>query len=179
MERTVACLPGEYGPNLAKVGYTFDGWRQLDYWFDLVVELGKKGKRRTGRVAKTRIETFPDEEVFDWSYGEIRRRYDVTMLERAAATITPATPQQVKEMKELLGFVRLPEGLVGKWFRAAQVEDWEDMPSETIAKCIGYVKERLEISPTSKPSMAMAAAKRRIVPIDAPDRDLAPLAARF
>lgn len=30
----------EYGENLAKLGYTFDGWRQLDYWFDLVVELG-------------------------------------------------------------------------------------------------------------------------------------------
>jgi hypothetical protein len=31
----------EYGANLSKLGYTFDGWRQLDYWFDLVVELGK------------------------------------------------------------------------------------------------------------------------------------------
>src|SRR3954469_3407124 len=26
----------EYGENLRKLGYTFDGWRQLDYWFDLV-----------------------------------------------------------------------------------------------------------------------------------------------
>ena len=32
--------------NLKKLGYTFDGWKQLDYWFDLVVELGKKGKKR-------------------------------------------------------------------------------------------------------------------------------------
>jgi predicted ATP-dependent serine protease len=24
----------EYGQNLAKIGYTFDGWKQLDYWFD-------------------------------------------------------------------------------------------------------------------------------------------------
>lgn len=32
----------EYGENLRKLGYTFDGWRQLDYWFDLVIELGKR-----------------------------------------------------------------------------------------------------------------------------------------
>ena len=32
----------EYGQNLARLGITFDGWRQLDYWFDLVIELGKK-----------------------------------------------------------------------------------------------------------------------------------------
>src|SRR3712207_8369870 len=36
----------EYGQNLAKLGYTFDGWRQLDYWFDLVVELGDRKSTR-------------------------------------------------------------------------------------------------------------------------------------
>src|SRR5438132_8992036 len=44
----------EYGQNFGKIGYTFDGWRQLDYWFDLVVELSKKGKKRTAKVVKTR-----------------------------------------------------------------------------------------------------------------------------
>ncbi|HEV8379863.1 MAG TPA: AAA family ATPase, partial [Tepidisphaeraceae bacterium] len=43
----------EYGQNFAKIGYTFDGWRQLDYWFDLVVELSKKGKKRMAKVVKT------------------------------------------------------------------------------------------------------------------------------
>jgi hypothetical protein len=37
----------------------------------------------------------------------------------------------------------LPEGLVDKWLSKAQVETWEDMPAETIAKCIEYVKNRL------------------------------------
>src|SRR5688500_19543495 len=55
----------EYGQNLAKIGYTFDGWKQLDYWFDLVVELGKKGKKRFAKVVKTRVESFPDEDVLD------------------------------------------------------------------------------------------------------------------
>jgi hypothetical protein len=133
----------EYGANLAKIGYTFDGWRQLDYWFDLVVELGKKGKRRMARVAKTRIETFPDEDVFEWSYDAIKKRYDASILEREAQQVALASSEQVRELKELLNIVRLPDGLVDKWLSKAQVETWEDMPAETIAKCIEYVKNRL------------------------------------
>ncbi len=133
----------EYGENLRKLGYTFDGWKQLDYWFDLVVELGKKGKKRMARVAKTRIETFPDEDVFEWSYDAIKKRYDASILERQAQQVALATPEQVREVKELLNIVRLPEGLVDKWFNKAQVDTWEDMPAETINKCIQYVKDRL------------------------------------
>jgi hypothetical protein len=133
----------EYGQNLAKIGYTFDGWRQLDYWFDLVVELGKKGKRRMARVAKTRIDTFPDEDVFEWSYDAIKKRYDASILEREAQQIALATSEQVRELKDLLNIVRLPEGLVDKWLSKAQVETWEDMPADTIVKCIEYVKNRL------------------------------------
>lgn len=132
----------EYGDNLRKLGYTFDGWRQLDYWFDLVVELGKKGKKRYAKVVKTRIDSFPDEDVFEWSYDAIRARADVSMLEKQAQTVQLATPQQVAELKELLAIVRLPEGTTEKWLAKAGVEQWEDMPAENMAKCIVYVKNR-------------------------------------
>lgn len=133
----------EYGENLRKLGYTFDGWKQLDYWFDLVVELGKKGKKRMARVAKTRIETFPDEDVFEWSYDAIKKRYDASILEREAQTVALASTEQVREIKDLLHVVRLPDGLVDKWLSKAQVDTFEDMPADTIAKCIEYVKNRL------------------------------------
>jgi hypothetical protein len=133
----------EYGQNLAKIGYTFDGWKQLDYWFDLVVELGKKGKKRFAKVVKTRIDSFPDEDVFEWNYDAIKRRYDVTMLEKEAAQVKLAAPEQVREIKELLSLVRLPEGTVDKWFAKAGVDLWEDMPADVVAKCIEYVKGRL------------------------------------
>jgi len=139
----------EYGQNLAKLGYTFDGWRQLDYWFDLVLELGKKGKKRFAKVVKTRVEQFPDEDVFEWSYDAIKRRYDTTILEREAIVVQLATPEQVREIKDLLSVVRLPEGTTDKWFAKAGVDTWEDMPGDVIAKCIEYVKGRL-------PSMAAA-----------------------
>src|SRR5687768_5102545 len=132
----------EYGENLRKLGYTFDGWRQLDYWFDLVVELTKKGKKRVGKVVKTRIDTFPDDDAFEWSYDAIKQRYDAATLEREAQAVKLATPMLVAEIQQLLNVVRLPEGLVDKWFSKANVDTWEDMPAEAIAKCIEYVKSR-------------------------------------
>jgi hypothetical protein len=133
----------EYGQNFAKLGYTFDGWRQLDYWFDLVIELAKKGKKRMAKVAKTRLESFPDEDVFEWSYDAIKKRCDASILERSAQSVELARPEQVREIKDLLNIVRLPDGLVEKWLSKAQVETWEDMPADAIGKCIEYVKNRL------------------------------------
>lgn len=135
----------EYGENLRVLGQTFDGWRQLDYWFDLVVELTKgKGKRgRFAKVVKTRLEQFPDEEMFEWSYDAIQRKYGVETLEREASVVELASPQQVARIKDLLGIVRLPDGLVDKWFAKAGVDTWEDMPADAIAKCVEYVQGRL------------------------------------
>jgi len=133
----------EYGSNLAKLGITFDGWRQLDYWFDLVVELQKKGKRRMAKVTKTRIDSFPDDDVFEWSYDAIKSRYDAAMLEKEAQVVALATPEQVGEIKALLSVVRLPDGTTDKWFAKAGVDAWEDMPADALAKCIEYVKNRL------------------------------------
>ena len=133
----------EYGDNLKKLGYTFDGWRQLDYWFDLVVELGKRGKKRQARVVKTRIEGFPDEDVFEWSYEGIKKRYDIAMLEKEATAVALAGSDQVRELKDLLNIVRLPEGTVDRWFAKAGVDLFEDMPADVVAKCIEYVKGRM------------------------------------
>jgi hypothetical protein len=133
----------EYGQNFSKLGYTFDGWRQLDYWFDLVIELAKKGKKRFARVVKTRIEQFPDEDVFEWSYDGIKKRYDVSILEREAAAVQLASPEQIREIKDLLALVRLPEGTTEKWFAKAGVDVWEDMPADVLQKCIEYVRNRL------------------------------------
>jgi hypothetical protein len=140
----------EYGQNLQIVGQTFDGWKQLDYWFDLVVELDKakkSGKRNTdagrfARVAKTRLEEFPDGEMFEWSYDAIKKRYDYNQLEREANVVRLATPDQVGEIHSLLSIVRLPEGTVEKWFAKAGVDTWEDMPYDVLQKCIDFVKNR-------------------------------------
>jgi predicted ATP-dependent serine protease len=148
----------EYGESMNKIGYTFDGWKQLDYWFDLVIELAKdkKSKKRYGKVVKTRLEQFPDQDVFEWSYESIRQRYDVAMLEKEAQQMQLATPAQVSEIKDLLNIVRLPEGVVDKWFAKAGVDLWEDMPAAVVAKCLDYVKNRLPGGKNGTPQPALA-----------------------
>ena len=49
------------------------------------------------QVIKTRVDSFPDEEVFEWSYDAIKKRYDVAVLEKQANAVQLATPEQVRE----------------------------------------------------------------------------------
>jgi hypothetical protein len=65
------------------------------------------------------------------------------LLEKAATQIVLATPEQVTELKELLSTVRLPEGTTEKWLSKANVETFDDMPGEQIAKCIQFVRGRI------------------------------------
>jgi hypothetical protein len=137
-----------YGPNMQKLGATFDSWKRLDYIFDLVIELRKDAKKvRTGTVHKTRIETFPDGETFPWSWEEITQRYPTELLMKEAATVALASFEQVAELKRLLEVVRLPEGTAEKWLAKANAEDWDDMPSDVIGKCIEHVRGRLPGAP--------------------------------
>ena len=145
----------EYGDNLKKLGHTFDGWKSLDYWFDLVLQLGRsrnfdgaqpktKSKERFARVEKSRLsDEFPDMDVFEWSYAEFQKRYGAADLERPATTLALASPTQVSEIIALLNVVKLPDDTVEKWFKKANVDQWEDMPADTLSKCIDYVKGRL------------------------------------
>jgi len=140
----------EYGQNLAKLGYTFDGWKRLDYLFDLVLELTKTGvgalAQRRAVVVKTRFDQFPDGDCFEWSYDELCRRYGADRLERAATTVSLALAEQIQELKDLLAVVRLSEGTVEKWLAKAGVDEFEDMSADAVAKCIDYVKKKLPSS---------------------------------
>lgn len=136
----------EYGANFAVLGQTFDCWKSFDYVVDLVIELEKekKTKKRMAIVRKTRLEAFPDEDRFEWSYDALRARCG-EVLDREAGQVPLASPEQVREVKDLLAVVKLPEGTTEKWFIKASVEDgcWEDMPTSVITKIIEFIKNRL------------------------------------
>lgn len=133
----------EYGDKLQKLGYTFDGWKQLDYLFDLVIQLDRRAKKRFGVVRKTRIETFPDGDSFEWSYDAIKERYDGATLEREAQAITLASVDQVAQVRDLLLTVRVDDDWAAKCLSKAGVEDWADMPAEKIQKCIDQLTAKI------------------------------------
>ena len=134
----------EYGQNLAVLGQTFDCYKKLDYLFDLVFEIQKRGKDRVGMIKKSRIEPFPDGESFPFSYDEIAERYGRHVLERDAVAQELSTPEQVKEMLRLIDLLKVPEETYQKWLDKANSEGWEDMTTEQIQKCIDHLKSKIQ-----------------------------------
>jgi len=134
----------EYGTNLAVLGQTFDCYKKLDYLFDLVFEIQKRGTHRVGLIKKSRIESFPDSESFPFSYDEIAQRYGRHVLERDAVAQELATPEQVTEILRLVDLLKIPVETYQKWLDKASSESWEDMQKDSIQKCIDHLKSKIQ-----------------------------------
>lgn len=132
-----------YGDGMKVLGATFDGPKGLDYLFDLVFEVGKRGNDRVGTVRKSRMQTFPEGDVFPFSYDTIAERYGRDVLERDAEPEDLASPDQVHELEHLVGVLKLPEETVEKWLDKARAETFAEMPGEVIVKCIDYCKDMI------------------------------------
>ena len=124
---------------VAEDGMTFDCYGKLDYLFDLVIEVQKRGLDRLGIVRKTRIEAFPEGDIFPFTYEEIADRYGRDILERAAVPVALATPTQIAELTVLLGLRTDAEDLKAKWFKKAGAESLDEMTAEQVGHCITYL----------------------------------------
>ncbi|HEY2811778.1 MAG TPA: AAA family ATPase [Rhabdochlamydiaceae bacterium] len=134
----------EYGQNMSVIGSTFDCYKKLDYLFDLVFEIQKRGKDRIGIVKKSRIEAFPDGETFPFSYKEIAARYGKEVLERDAVAQELASEQQIREIVRLIDLIKVPEEVYQKWLDKSNSERWEEMPMDAIQKCIDFLNSKIK-----------------------------------
>ena len=129
----------EYGQNLSVLGQTFDCYKKLDYLFDLVFEIQKRGKERVGVVKKSRLETFEDMETFPFSYDEIAKRYGVQILERDAVAEKLASKEQVARLRELIELYKEPQEVIDKWLDKANAETFDEMNETVINKLIVHM----------------------------------------
>lgn len=134
----------EYGPNMSVIGQTFDCYKKMDYLFDLILEIQKRGKERVALIKGTRIEGFKEDEVFPFSYDEISNRYGKDILEKECQVSILANPEQIKEMKHLVEVLRLDQDTIDKMFKKEEVEDWEFMSGDYIQKCINHFKSKIQ-----------------------------------
>lgn len=132
-----------WGPGMVDLGNTFDCYSKLDYLFDLVFELQKRGKERVGVVRKTRCEAFPEGDVFPFCYDEIASRYGREVLERHATAEKLATKDQVAELTRLVEAFKLPEETVDKWLDKAMAASFDEMPADAIQKCIDHLRKQV------------------------------------
>lgn len=134
----------EYGANLAVLGQTYDCYKKLDYLFDLVFEIQKRGNERVALVKKTRCEGFPEGEVFPFAYDEIAQRYGKEILEKKAEAQELASQEQVDEINRLIDLLKTPEETIAKWLKKSEAESFDEMNHSAIQKCIEYLKKQIE-----------------------------------
>lgn len=134
----------EYGQNLSVLGQTFDCYKKLDYLFDLVFEVQKRGLDRVGIVKKSRVESFPENETFPFNYSEIAKRYGADIIERKALPERLANETQVKTLRHLIDVMKVPEDTIQKWLDKSQCEDITDMPSVLAQKCIDHLNNQIQ-----------------------------------
>jgi hypothetical protein len=133
---------------------TYDGWKKLDYVFDLWLELTKdkkKGAPRLATVRKTRLAGFPDGESFPWTWEEIARRYPKAASGKTAATLALASPEQIADLRALIAAVNNPEFTMEKCLLKCGAEAPEDMPAAAIQKAIDYLASKLPTIPSRLP----------------------------
>jgi len=133
-----------YGDNMSVLGNTFDCYKKLDYLFDLVFEIQKRGKHRVALIKKSRMTSFPDTDTFDFSYSEVATRYGKDILERDAVAQELADENQVKEVLRLIELIKVPEETYQKWLDKAGSEKWQEMPKEAIQKCIDFLTSKIK-----------------------------------
>jgi len=132
------------GEGFQEAGATFDCYPKLDYLFDLILNIQRRGQQRIGRVCGSRITAFPDGDEFEWGYDVIADRYGRNLIEREAAPVALASAEQAARLTHLVETVKLDENIVEKWLDKADVETFAEMPEEVIAKCIAYVEAKLQ-----------------------------------
>ena len=140
----------EYGEGLKVIGVTFDGWKRLDYLFDLVLELERRGQKRVAKVVKTRISAFPDGDTFEWSYDAVADRYGRDILEKQAETVQLVTPDHLSQFQALLNQLSEAERHRLGIDRALRgFEDIADVPDERISRGIELIQNHLAQAATN------------------------------
>jgi len=127
------------GTQIIEVGQTFDCYAKLDYLFDLVLELERRGTDRVAIVRKSRLDGFPLDTVIPFSYDEIAERYGRAILERDAVPVPLASTEQCAKLRELLAERKNGDELLDKWLDKSQSASIEEMPADVAQKCIDFL----------------------------------------
>lgn len=136
----------EYGEDLKVIGKTFDGYKKLDYIFDLWLQLDRQ-RGETDRyaiVAKTRLSEFPDQERFRWSYEGVTERYGSDRLEKGSVAESLASAEQVQRFHAL--YERLSEGEIKQLKLDKALSAYgepEDWTAERMSSALDHIDKQL------------------------------------
>lgn len=145
-----------YGDNLSVLGQTYDGYKKLDYVFDLVLEIKKdiKSFDRIAKVKKTRITTFKEEEEFVFNYKTLSERYGKDIIEKDAIGLELITKEQIQELGVLLLDNNIDDAKIAAMLEIGNASKIEEMETDYAKKCIDKLSKKKNISSANKANVA-------------------------
>ena len=123
------------GDKLFSEGKTFDGLDKMEYDLHLCLRVDKSG----ARVMKSRLEGFPLDSRFPWSFAEIEKRCGANIMLRQPRAIELPSIQELAEMHRLMQVVKMPEGWEEKALSKAGVATWQEMDRVKVQACIKHL----------------------------------------
>lgn len=125
------------------IGVEPDIWDKLAYELDLCVNVQKIGPRRVGKIGKSRLIGFPENNTFDFDFDTFAGMYGRDVIAATPKPLVLASPEQTAEIARLIGIVKLADGQEAKWLAAASAETWAEVDADKAEKVIGALKAKL------------------------------------
>jgi cysteine synthase len=133
----------EYGSNMSVVGQTYNCYNRLGYMFDLVFETQIRGDKFVAITKKSRIDEFPMNETFSFSYDEVIKRYGAECIDKDVVPQELADKDQIKEVERLIDLFKVPEETWMKWVEKHNAESFDELPKDVIQKIIDHLKSKI------------------------------------
>lgn len=137
----------QYDAKGNRLADTFDGWKRLDYLFDLSFEIQRdahNAKQRLATVRKTRLDKFADGSTFPWGYKALELRLGADSLGRKSQQVELANDEECTEFLGL--FAQLTEedvARIGISKVLASPEEVRDLARERVLKGIDVMRRAL------------------------------------
>ncbi|MFQ5771513.1 MAG: AAA family ATPase [bacterium] len=131
----------EYGAQMEVIDKVPDGWRKLDYLFDLILHLRKeKDGRRIATVKGTRLYEFKDGEQFEWSYENLAARFGKDRLETETRRSDLVTEKTATEFLDLYKSLTTAEIKKLKLDTIGKPDEVYELTEDRVRKGIEYIQ---------------------------------------
>lgn len=123
---------------------TFDGWDKLKFDLNLWLELVKTGRKRDLVVRKSRIEGFIDGNSYPAEYATFARLYGEDVMAKPVESIVLATPEEIAELKRLMGVFNISEEEQQKGLKKYDVDNYDELTSEQFKTITANLNSKLK-----------------------------------
>lgn len=122
-----------------EAGATFDAWDKLEYELHLALRIQSTGTNRSATVTKTRLEPFPLNAIFDWSYKSFADRYGRSVIEGEVVPTKLASQEQIDKYASLIETIKVDQKLLDRW--EENCPDIKTLDAEGMDKRIAFLSD--------------------------------------